>query len=200
LQRACSPNFGAGSTERTAGSGKHLRVTRKRSTAKREARRPEAAEPPISGVAVGGLGTASNLDDTQVMRAAELERASAQAGVSAWLADETAASEPLEAPPRRRVSALQRVTATPRVRINLDRRTSAFAGAAAALILVLGGTALLGAVGNPMTAPALGQDASFDTFAPLADASFPPVATPTAETQKHGKGCNGKGHGPGCER
>src|SRR6185436_11268492 len=46
-------------------------VTRKRSTAK------GPAEAPITGVASGSLGTAANLDDTQVLRTADLQAAAA---------------------------------------------------------------------------------------------------------------------------
>jgi len=53
-------------------------VTRKRSTAN------APAETPITGVATGNLGTAANLDDTQVLRTEDLQAAAA----ATWLDDE----------------------------------------------------------------------------------------------------------------
>ena len=74
-----------------------LRMTRKRAKA---ATNPDA---PITAVAAGSLGTAANLDDTQVMRTEELK-----AAAPGWLDDdgsavaqEPAAIQPEELPPVR---------------------------------------------------------------------------------------------------
>src|SRR2546430_1976194 len=53
-----------------------------------EPRTEASPDAPITGVASGSLGTAANLDDTQVMRTADLERAVAELTVPAWLTDD----------------------------------------------------------------------------------------------------------------
>jgi hypothetical protein len=204
-------------------------VTRKRSGAKPEPRRPAGtdtgpagsgassagtevrtaagSDAPITGVASGSLGTAANLDDTQVMRTADLQRAAAEVAVPAWLTEDApplpdepgawasgAVVEP--APDAHDVPARERVKARPqgRASVNVSRRTSALAGAAAgALLVLLVGAALLGNVAS------LTPNAGVGLGPPLADASLEPVATPTAEPTKEPKGCHGKGKGNDCK-
>jgi hypothetical protein len=193
-------------------------VTRKRSGAKpaprraaapdsgpaaREARPAPNPDAPITGVASGSLGTAANLDDTQVMRTADLERAAAESAVPAWLtydppplpvvkedipdiAREAAReADPEHVPPRERVKPARRARSS----VDDGRRTTALAGAAAGALLVLVvGAAILGAMGGFGTSPAGGGP-------PFADATQAPFATPTAEPKKgKGEGCHGKGN------
>src|SRR4051794_4704545 len=64
-------------------------MTRKRS---KPTSKPDA---PIIGVAAGNLGTAANLDDTQVLRTEDLEAAAAE-----WLADDASPRpSPADTPP-----------------------------------------------------------------------------------------------------
>jgi len=216
-------------------------VTRKRSSAKPATRRPAAADTghargegrpapdpdaPITGVASGSLGTAANLDDTQVMRTADLERAAAELAVPAWLTgdappltddapplpDDSEAwasgsvvepvPDPRDVPVRERVQPRERAQAhgrtksgpRPRGSINVSRRTSALAGAAAgAMLVLLAGAALLGNAGGLTPNPGVGQGQ------PFANSSPEPDATPTAEPTKEGKGCHGKGKGSDCK-
>jgi hypothetical protein len=98
--------------------------------------------------------------------------------------------------PRERMGARERVMARPqgRASVNVSRRTSALAGAAAgALLVLLVGAALLGNVAS------LTPNAGVGLGPPLADASLEPVATPTAEPTKEPKGCHGKGKGNDCK-
>jgi hypothetical protein len=62
----------------------------------RRSKQTRESDAPITGVAAGGLGTAANLDDTQVMKTADLE-----AAAPAWLASELpqAGQEPAAPPP-----------------------------------------------------------------------------------------------------
>jgi len=197
-------------------------VTRKRSGAKPATRRKAAAsapatneasqtanlDAPITGVASGSLGTAANLDDTQVMRTADLQRAAAEVAVPAWLTDdapplpeepEAWAAEPISA--RQHVQPPERVEprepVKPRRRAapgtGGDRRRTALAGAVAGAFLVLVvGAAMLGAMGGFGTNPAAGEP-------PLADATQAPLAMPTAEPTREPKGCHGKGKGNDCK-
>jgi hypothetical protein len=208
-------------------------VTRKRSSAKPATRRPAAADigpaasearrapnpdAPITGVASGSLGTAANLDDTQVMRTADLQRAAAEIAMPAWLTDDApplhdepdawasgSAVEPVsdqhDVPPRERVQPRESVQSRarakagpqPRGGVNVSRRTSALAGAAAgALLVLLAGAALLGNAGALTPNSGAGQG-------PLAESSFEPFATPSAEPTKDAKGCHGKGKDNGCK-
>jgi hypothetical protein len=182
-------------------------VTRKRSGAKPETPRPNRVEAPINGdapitgVASGSLGTAANLDDTQVMRTADLERAATEAGVAAWFTDD-AAPEPVNAPVPERVKALDRVKPRDRVAApgpgqtgsRIGRRTSALAGAAVgALLMLLAGAALFGSLGSTSPNQGPGQGP------PFAESSLEPFATPSAEPSKEGKGCHGKGKGNDCK-
>jgi hypothetical protein len=168
-------------------------------------------------VASGSLGTGANLDDTQVMRTADLQRAAAEAAVPAWLTDDAPplpdeadawADEPVvepapvarAAPARDHVQQPERVrpreSVKPRPREGASRggrRTSALAGAVAGALLVLvAGAAMLGAMGAFGTNPATGGP-------PFADATEAPAAMPTAEPTKEPKGCHGKGKGNDCK-
>jgi hypothetical protein len=167
-------------------------------------------------VASGSLGTGANLDDTQVMRTADLQRAATAAAVPAWLTDDApplsdeADAWPDEhvvdpAPVARAVPARDHVQPPERVQPREPvkprqravangggRRTSALAGAVVGALLVLvAGAALLGAMGAFGTNPATGG-------APFADATEAP-AVPTAEPTKEPKDCHGKGKGNDCK-
>jgi hypothetical protein len=206
-------------------------VTRKRSGPKPVARRRAAAVPghaasderpapnpdaPITGVATGSLGTAANLDDTQVMRTADLQRAAAEIGVPLWLTDDAPPlpeaeawpsgtvveplPDPREMPARERVQSRERVhppertRSRPETRPLVSRRTSALAGAAAgAALVLLAGAALLGNVGSLTPNSGVGQGP------PFADSSQGPFATTTAEPTQQGKDCHGKGKDNGCK-
>lgn len=169
-------------------------------------------------MASGNLGTGANLDDTQVMRTADLQRAAAEAAVPAWLTDDARplpdeadawTDEPVvepapvarAVPGRDHASPPERVQprepVKPRQRAGSSRgggrRTSALAGAVAGALLVLvAGAAMLGAMGAFGTNPATGG-------APLADATEAPTAMPTAEPTKEPKGCHGRGKGNDCK-
>ena len=197
-------------------------MTRKRSSAKpatprkaaasapatTEARQIANPDAPITGVASGSLGTAANLDDTQVMRTADLQRAAAEVAVPAWLTDdapplpeepEAWAAEPV--PARKHVQPPERVQPREPVKArrraasgtDRDRRRTALTGAVAGAFLVLViGAGMLGAMGGFGTNPAAAEP-------PLAEATQAPVATPTAAASKEGKGCHGKGKGNDCK-
>jgi hypothetical protein len=169
-------------------------------------------------VASGNLGTGANLDDTQVMETADLQRAAAELAVPAWLTDDAPplldeadawADEPVVEPapvaravpardhvqPPERVQPRELVKPRPRTGSNRGggRRTSALAGAVAGALLVLvAGAAMLGAMGAFGTNPATGGP-------PFADATEAPAAMPTAEATKEPKGCHGKGKGNDCK-
>ncbi len=206
-------------------------MTRKRSKTKAETPRPSGAavgtkppsDAPITGVATGSLGTAANLDDTQVMRTADLERAAAEAGVPAWLTDEPPplaeeheawsarpwvvepVPQTLEVPEQREVPPPERVQAAEGVKPR--NRSTTPAPAAAGMRLNRRGSALAGAaVGAVLVLLAgaallgtLGNSPTNQGFGlgpPFADSTFAPLATQTAEPQAQGKGnCHGKGNG-----
>jgi hypothetical protein len=149
-------------------------------------RKRSSAAAPITGVATGNLGTAANLDDTQVFKTADLD-----AQTPGWLDDDgpSAAVAPApayEAPPARpaspRTSQRQRSGQRDRGR-NL---ALIGAGALAMLVLLAGGGILsqldLGASGVEPSGPAFGITTE-------------PSPAATAEPQAEG----GKGHGhDGC--
>ena len=180
------------------------------------ARSPDA---PITGVAVGSLGTAANLDDTQVMRTADLQRAAAEGAVPVWLTNDAPpmpdeaeawpsgtvvepAPDPGEMPARERVQSRERARPHERTMARsrpgtgplVSRRTSALAGAAAgAALVLLAGAALLGNVGSLTPNSGVGQGP------PFADSSQDPFPTTTAEPTQQGKDCHGKGKDNGCK-
>jgi hypothetical protein len=117
------------------------------------------------------------------MRTADLQRAAAE------IVREGA--QPLE---RMQSRAQGKAEPEPRGGVNVSRRTSALAGAAAGAVLVLlAGAALLG---NPVT---LTPNSGVGQGPPLAESSFEPFATPSAEPTKDAKGCHGKGKDNGCK-
>lgn len=177
-------------------------------------RKEADADAPITGVASGGLGTASNLDDTQVMRSADLEAASAHLEGSApsWLDDDGGAwtndlaeepdlpeeRDPAENPEHARPAATHRRRGAA-VTWPLGARTSAIAGlAAGATIVLLAGAAILGSSGGIGNAADLVQSPLVGeaTFEPFATPAARPAATP--ESTGKGKGCRGNGRGNGC--
>lgn len=160
-----------------------MRVTTRRKRSK--------AAPPITGVATGSLGTAANLDDTQVLRAQDLD-----ASAPAWLDhDAEAAAAPAAAAPRAQgpptehsVAPVQPSPQGPSVRQRQDplkrRRGMALAGAGAlATLLVLAGAGILSQLD-------LGASGAEPTFPAFGITTAPPVAE-TPEPQDTG----GKGHG-----
>jgi len=173
-----------------------LPVTRKRTKA---ATNPEA---PITGVAAGSLGTAANLDDTQVMRTEDL-----QAAAPGWLDDDDpavvpapAAVEheelaPVETPPQAEPAEAEAPVKTPASRAAVQTSTRsrrsmpALAGVAALVLLLLiagsGFFSQLDLGGGTGPAPAASGNALIEAA---------PSATPEP---KQGKGANGKCHGRG---
>jgi len=172
---------------------------------KRRNAKPKA-EPPITGVAAGSLGTAANLDDTQVLRTEDLRAAAAEAG---WLeedvpaaAEPVAAAEPAaRAPVAAAPAAAAPVAAAPAASAptaavkpssppGRRRNVPALAGVVAFVVLLLvAGAGFLSQL-DLGTATGPGFPAGLST-AP------PPSATPEPNPQA-GKG-GGAGHGPkGC--
>jgi hypothetical protein len=191
-------------------------------TRRRKATRPP--DKPISGVAAGSLGTAANLDDTQVLRTEDLE-----AAAPAWLeADGPAVAEeadamppdelallhtrptqvpPAPAPPApgalapaalapaaRASGPVQSVRSQPRPR---SRSVPALAGVAALFVLLLiAGTGILSQLDL-----GVGAGAEPSTGAKtLVEAAPSPTAKPRKQAggRDHGK-CDGHGHGKGCQ-
>jgi hypothetical protein len=69
-------------------------VTTKRSKPNASPDRPDSPDSPVTGVASGNLGTAANLEDTQVLRIADLE-----AAAPGWLEAESSPPQPGSIPP-----------------------------------------------------------------------------------------------------
>ena len=164
---------------------------------KRRNAKPKA-DPPITGVATGSLGTAANLDDTQVLRTEDLRAAAAEAGRleedgPAAAADPVAAAEQAAAAPMVAAPAASAVTAAVRPSPTSGRRRNvpALAGVVAFVVLLLiAGAGFLSQL-DLGTATGPGFPAGPST-AP------PPSATPAPNPQA-GKGGGGAGHGPkGC--
>jgi len=162
---------------------------------KRRNAKPKA-EPPITGVAAGSLGTAANLDDTQVLRTEDLRAAAAGAG---WLeenvpaaAEPVAAAEPAAGAPVAAAPAASAPTAAVKPSSPPGRRRNvpALAGVVAFVVLLLiAGSGFVSQL-DLGTATGPGFPAGLST-AP------PPSATPEPNPQA-GKG-GGAGHGPkGC--
>jgi len=162
---------------------------------KRRNARPKV-EPPITGVAAGSLGTAANLDDTQVLRTEDLRAAAAGAG---WLeedvpaaAEPVAAAEPAAGAPVAAAPAASAPTAAVKPSSPPGRRRNvpALAGVVAFVVLLLiAGSGFVSQL-DLGTATGPGFPAGLST-AP------PPSATPEPNPQA-GKG-GGAGHGPkGC--
>ena len=194
-------------------------MTRKRSGAKPAPRRaaapdsgPAAGEArpapdpdaPITGVASGSLGTAANLDDTQVMRTADLERAAAESALPAWLTNDPPPLPPVEEHLPATARARRRARRTPGTcsrasessrRDALARAWTAAAGPPRSLArpparcsCSSSAPRCSGPSGRIGTNPAAGGP-------PFADATQAPLATPTAEPKKgKGEACHGKGN------
>ena len=180
---------------------------------------------PITGVASGSLGTGANLDDTQVMRTADLQRAAAEMVVPAWLTDDApplpdeqdawagegavapaaAASEPAAA--ARAVRAREHMRPPERVRPQepAEPRQRAAAGVGgsrrtSALAGAVVGALLVLLVGAAMLGAMGGFGSNFGGGGqPLADATEAPAMVPTAAPTKVPKDCHGKGKGNDCK-
>jgi len=155
-------------------------MTRKRTKA------PPEAEAPITGVAAGSLGTAANLDDTQVLRTEDLKAAAPDGP------DEAAAvaAEPVVAAPPRAGAGPPSGAAGAATPIWRRRDAPALAGVAALLVLLLiAGSGLVSQLDLGVGAGRADPGAS-------ADALVEAGPTPTAEP-KAGKGSHGKCHGRG---
>ena len=177
-----------------------MRVPTKRRTAKPK---PDA---PITGVATGSLGTAANLDDTQVMRTADL-----QAAASGWLDDDSAvaaddheAPVPLEAavPPQ---AAPPRPRPKPAAKPSRPRRATVAAGpslwrnrsgprlaavAAFVVLLLFAGSGFLSQLDLGVGA---GSEATPQNAVVDAAPTSRPAPTPAPKEPRHGK-CHGRGH------
>ena len=170
------------------------------------------AEPPITGVAAGSLGTAANLDDTQVIRTEDLHAAAA-APVAAPPESTSAASAPrastpvsaavASAPPGPRAAPRQRPRPRPRsqpqpqprpLRQSTTRPRLALAGAGgfAALLLIAGA--------GFFSQLDLGI-AAVPTIPGAAPTAAPAAGTPAPKPQagKSHRGCHGHGHGNDCQ-
>jgi hypothetical protein len=166
---------------------------------------------PITGVAAGNLGTAANLDDTQVLRTEDLEAAAAE-----WF-DDAAAARPIgrgtaPAPAGQRPIPAEPASPAPGIRpappaqspaipgpapARPNRRPLALAGAMALIVLlVIGGSGIVSQLD-------LGT-ADVQAGASAAPTQPAPTATPAAKPQSDkasggGRGSGGGGHGPkGC--
>lgn len=161
------------------------------------------AEAPITGVAAGSLGTAANLDDTQVMRTDELK-----AAATGWSDDEVSAVAPepaavpqeepatLQATPAAEPAEPEAPVKTPASRAAVQSSTRsrrsmpALAGVAAlVLLLLIAGSGFLSQLdlgGGTGPAPAASGNALIEAA---------PSATPAPKEGKGGSGkCHGRGH------
>lgn len=152
----------------------------------RRTTKPRAAEPatPITGVASGGLGTAANLEDTQLFALEDLREP--ELGEP-----ELPEPEPVPAVP------LQRPVKAPAIRMPGGQRRSGVI--AAALVGVLALAALLATRdGQPGGASTGDGDAAgaFPSLPPISTAAPASTAEPGADGGG-GKGKGGKGNGGG---
>jgi len=172
-------------------------VTRKRTKAAPE------AEAPITGVAAGSLGTAANLDDTQVLRTEDLEAAATgrvgedapEIGAAAHgRVGEDApalATEPVVA--ARPPTSAHRPTGAAGAAAPIWGRRSApaLAGVAALLVLLLiAGSGFVSQLDLGIGAGPAEPGASAGA---LVEAAPSPTAEPKAGKGGHGK-CHGRGH------
>jgi hypothetical protein len=182
------------------------------------------ADPPITGVAAGGLGTAANIDDTQVMRTADLQAAAASPD---WLDDDAPAVAPDPEPipadelallhgqlgspdaPAQALQAEPVVAPPPRAKPRRDRTAVAASGtpiwrrrsapavagvAALAILLLIAGSGFLSQLDLGVGA---GSEPAASTNA-LIEAAPSPSAEPKEAKAGHGK-CHGRGHGNNCQ-
>jgi hypothetical protein len=163
----------------------------------------------ITGVASGSLGTAANLDETQVLRTADLEAAALP-----WLdehvpgpdAEPEVGPRPAAAP----IGPTAPVVATtpqarPRIqpqspqpgRRSANRRVPALAGAAVVLaLLVVAGAGFF----SRLDLGSAGGTGADQSGGPSFEAFVEPSRAATPEPQAAGKDhkCKGKGHGNNC--
>jgi hypothetical protein len=137
-------------------------------------------ETPVTGVAAGGLGTAANLEETQVLRTTDID------------ALESAAAQPAEPVP---AASIERVP-TPRVRSSAQPARG-LAGVLAVALVVLAGVAIIatrddGTAGAGSVLPPAGSTAPMATAAPDREEG-------REGNGDKGKKCNGKGRGNNCE-
>jgi len=163
-------------------------VSRKQSNAK------PGGDAPIYGVASGSLGTAANLDDTQVLRTEDLHAAAA----TAWLDDDA----PIAAPPPAPDPIPPDEPAAPAVagaQIWRNRGVPAVAGVAALLMLLLiAGSGFMSQLDLGVRAGPAGPAATANT---LLEAGPSPSAEPEKAGGKDGgRGkCHGHGHAKDCQ-
>ena len=180
-------------------------MTRKRAKA------APTAEAPITGVATGNLGTAANLDDTQVLRTEDLN-----AAAPGWLegdapvlpAEEDAV--PLESAEEAAPAAANSepvVAARPRTRARRPRGAApaatpiwrrrsalALAGVAALLVLLLvAGSGFFSQLDLGIGAGPAGPAGPAASAGALIEAAPSPTAAPKEGKGGHGK-CHGRGH------
>ena len=155
------------------------------------------AEAPITGVAAGSLGTAANLDDTQVMRTEDLKAAAPD-----WLDDDAPVAASEQDARRAAIPAAPVVAEPPRAKprraasssaasapIWRNRSVPSLAGVAALLVLLLiAGSGFLSQLDlGSGSGPAPASSANT-----LIEAAPSPTPAP-----KEGKGGSGKCHGRG---
>lgn len=166
---------------------------------------------PVTGVARGGIGTAANLEETQVLRTEELRSwaAAAEEGhratedplpepapaTSPAHTESPAADQPEEAPVSTPVAVAVVAAARSRRSTPSPGRSSRFAGLAgvlAVLFVVLAGVALVVSGGD---GPGFGTGPAADATSSAA----PAAESLQADGKKDGKDCKGKGRGNNCD-
>jgi hypothetical protein len=169
------------------------------------------AEPPIAGVAAGSLGTAANLDDTQVLRTEDLKAAAASPG---WLDDDAQPAGPAgDLIPPDELALLQTgavsttapgspdraATPRPAAAARKRRNAPALAGIAALVVLLLiAGFGILSQLDLGIATGA-GYSTGTPTHEPRTSAPAPkPEAGKGGGGGHASKGCHGHGHGGGC--
>jgi len=184
------------------------RRARKRASAVKTVVEPvaAAATQPVTGVARGGMGTAANLEETQVLRTEDLRSWAAAAEAEPEQPPEPAAEPaPVAAAPVVAESgaaapvAVAPVAAAPVAAATRTRRATrspgrdrfaGLAGMLAILFVVLAGAAYV----------VSRDDGSGPAIVPAADATQTPAPTEDRGGKKDEKGnCNGKGHGNNCD-
>jgi hypothetical protein len=149
---------------------------------------PIAPETAATGVAAGGLGTAANLEETQVLRTTDID-ASEGAELGAAADGGEPPAEPV--PP----ASVERV---PRHRVRSSSQPArGLAGVLAVALVVLAGVVILatrddGTAGGGSVLPPAGSTAPVETAAPDREEGR------EGDGDK-GKKCNGKGRGNNCD-
>lgn len=162
---------------------------------------------PVTGVARGGIGTAANLEETQVLRTEEL-RSWAAAAEEGHRATDDPQPEPVPAtspaqpespadaaPDAAPVAAAVVAAARTRRSTSSPGRPNRFAGLAgvlAVLFVVLAGVALVVSGGD---GPGFGTGPAADATSSAA----PAAESLQADGKKDGKDCKGKGRGNNCD-